>query len=186
MKKKAENKGTKVIAGPVRLSYVHVFEKHSITGVESDAKYSAVLLIPKDDKEMVEAFTAAIEQAKTEGKATKWGGKMPANLSLPMRDGDEKDDPVFHGHYLINAKANTKPGVVDVYKKDITDPEAIYSGVWAYVSVNMFAFASAGNKGVACGLNNLMKAKDGEFLGGRSSAESDFADVEADVEDDDL
>jgi hypothetical protein len=41
----------------------------------------------------------------------------------------------------------------------------------------------SGNRGIACGLNNLQKLKDGESLGGRVSAEVDFADP---FEDDDL
>ena len=41
-----------------------------------------------------------------------------------------------------------------------------------------------GNKGVACGLNNLMKWKDDDHLGGRVSAEADFEDVDTSGEDD--
>ena len=40
---------------------------------------------------------------------------------------------------------------------------------------NFYAFNSNGNKGIACGLNNLQKIKDGEPLGGKSRAEDDFA-----------
>ena len=39
-----------------------------------------------------------------------------------------------------------------------------------------------GNRGIACGLNNLQKIRDGEPLGGKSRAEDDFA--AADDEDD--
>ena len=37
-----------------------------------------------------------------------------------------------------------------------------------------------GGKGIACGLNNLQKIRDGEPLGGKASAESDFASDEDD------
>lgn len=40
---------------------------------------------------------------------------------------------------------------------------------------NFYAFNSNGNKGIACGLNNLQKIADGEPLGGKSRAEDDFA-----------
>ncbi len=35
---------------------------------------------------------------------------------------------------------------------------------------------SNGNKGIACGLNNLQKIRDGEPLGGKSHPEDDFSD----------
>lgn len=50
------------------------------------------------------------------------------------------------------------------------------------MSVTFYAYDVNGNRGVACGLNNIMKYKDDERLGGRASAESDFADL--DMEDD--
>lgn len=36
------------------------------------------------------------------------------------------------------------------------------------------------NRGIACGLNNLQKIRDGDPLGGKASAESDFATDEDD------
>ena len=59
----------------------------------------------------------------------------------------------------------------------------MYSGVWAILSVTFYAYEVSGNRGVACGLNNVMKYKDGEMLGGRASADSDFDGL--DTEDDD-
>lgn len=53
----------------------------------------------------------------------------------------------------------------------------IYSGVYGRVSISFYAFNSNGNKGIACGLNNLQKIKDGEPLGGHTSAEADFASL---------
>lgn len=64
------------------------------------------------------------------------------------------------------------------------DEDEIYSGVWAIVSVTFFGYDVSGNRGVACGLNNIMKFKDGERLGGRASAESDFADIGMEDDDD--
>ena len=65
------------------------------------------------------------------------------------------------------------------------DEDEIYSGMWALVSVTFFGYDVSGNRGVAVGLNNVMKYKDDERLGGRSSADSDFADIDME-EDDDL
>lgn len=35
----------------------------------------------------------------------------------------------------------------------------VYSGVYGRASDNLYAFNSSGNKGIACGLNNLQKNK---------------------------
>ena len=63
----------------------------------------------------------------------------------------------------------------------ILDRAEVYSGCYARVSVNFYAFNSNGNRGIACGLGNIQKVRDGEPLGGRSSAADDFA---TDVDDD--
>lgn len=178
-------KDTKVVFGPCRLSYTHVFSKYSPDGDAATGKYMTNVLIPKKEKETIEAIKKAIEAAKKAATASKWGGKEPKKLDLPLRDGDtdKEDDEIYAGHYYINAKSNTRPGICDKHKNPIVDEEEIYSGVWAYVSVTFYGYDVSGNRGVACGLNNIMKFKDGERLGGRSSAESDFDGI--DCEDDD-
>ena len=115
---------------------------------------------------------------------SKWSGKEPKKLALPLNDGDDKDDELYEDHFFVNAKCNTRPGIVDRNKQPIVDEEEMYSGVWAIVSVTFFPYNTNGNKGVACGLNNLMKWKDDDHLGGRVSAEADFEDVDTSGEDD--
>lgn len=179
-------KENKVIFGPCRLSYTHVFNRYNPDGDQADGKYMTNVLIPKDEKETIEAINKAIAEAKKQAIVSKWGGKEPKKLDMPLRDGDEKDDENYEGHLFVNAKSNTRPGIVDRKKVPIVDEEEVYSGVWAIVSVTFFGYDKNGNKGVACGLNNIMKFKDDEHFGGRVSAESDFGDVNLDDEDDDL
>ena len=57
----------------------------------------------------------------------------------------------------------------------IMNRSEVYSGVYGRASICFYAFNANGNKGIACGLNNLQKISDGESLGGKASAESDFA-----------
>lgn len=178
-------KDTKVVFGPVRLSYTHLFSKYAPDGDTTNGKYMTNVILPKEEKETVKAINAAIEAAKKAAIASKWGGKEPKKLDLPLRDGDEKEDEVYEGAYYLNAKSNTRPGIVDKHKSPIVDEDEIYSGVWAIISVTFYGYDVSGNRGVACGLNNVMKFKDGERLGGRSSADNDFADIDAE-EDDDL
>lgn len=82
----------------------------------------------------------------------KFGGKKPnkAAIKLPLRDGDiERDDEAYKGHYFINANSTTAPQIVDRAVKPILDRSEVYSGCYARVSLNFYAFNSNGNKGIA-------------------------------------
>ena len=168
---------TKVITGVnSRFSYFHGWEPVSING--GAEKYSVSVLIPKDDKETINAIHAAVDAAIEEGIA-KFGGKKPnkAAIKLPLRDGDVErpDDAAYANAYFVNANATTAPGIVDADCNPILQRSEVYSGVYGRASISFYAFNSSGNKGIACGLNNLQKLRDGEPLGGHASAETDFA-----------
>ena len=188
-----ENSETKVLTGKVRLSYAHIFEPQSIDGGEE--KYSCAILIPKTDKETLRKIQAAVNAAIEQGKS-KWGGKVPANLKKPLRDGDDErpDDENYAGHYFLNATSKTKPGIAKPIGKDangktkfqeITDSTEVYSGCYARVSLNFYAFDAKGNRGVAAGLNNIVKVQDGEPLAGRTTVSDEFADEDFDIDGDD-
>lgn len=177
---------TKVITGKVRFSYVNIFKSRSFQPGQ-DEKFSICLLIPKKDKDTIKKIQTAIDAAIKQGVADKWGGKKPANLKLPLRDGDDEradEAEEYTSMYFINANSNQKPGIIDMYRNEIVDQTEVYSGCWGRASINFFPFNSNGNKGVAVGLNNIQKLGDGEPLGGtRAAAEDDFAD---DFDDDDM
>lgn len=172
---------TKVITGTVRLSYAHVWEPQSING--GDEKYSVSLIIPKSDKATISKIRAAIDAAIEEGVA-KFGGKKPnkATLKLPLRDGDTErpEDEAYKDSYFVNANSKTPPQIVDTRVQPILDRNEVYSGCYARVSITFYAFNSNGNKGIACGLGNIQKVRDGESLGGHSNAEDDFDTLEDD------
>jgi len=170
----------KVITGPdTRWSYANVWEAKSING--GSPKFSVSLIIPKGDTRTVAKVKAAIEAAYREGEAKlKGNGKTVPPLSTiktPLRDGDTErpDDPAYANAYFINANSATAPGIVDADRQPILDRSEVYSGVYGRASINFYAFNSNGNRGIACGLNNLQKIRDGEPLGGKSRAEDDFA-----------
>lgn len=174
----ANQNPTKVITGIVRLSYANVWEPKSING--GDPKYSCSVIIPKTDTVTINAINAAIDAAIKDGIG-KFGGKIPnkAALKLPLRDGDtERDDEVYKGCWFVNANSKTAPQIVDKFVKPILDRSEIYSGVFAHVSLSFYAFNSNGNRGVACGLGNIQKVRDGEPLGGRTNASDEFQTVE--------
>lgn len=169
---------TKVVTGIVRLSYANVWEPKSING--GAEKYSVSLIIPKSDKKTIADIEKAIDNAIKEG-ASKFGGKIPnkAVLKLPLRDGDlERDDEAYKDSFFVNANSTTPPQIVDTKVQPILDRNEVYSGVYARVSVTFYAFNSNGNKGIACGLGNIQKVRDGEPLGGRSNAIDDFTTLD--------
>lgn len=175
---------TKVITGVnTRWSYVNAWEPKSING--GAPKYSVSLIIPKSDTKTIKKIQAAIQAAYDEGQGKlKGNGKSVPALSVlktPLRDGDAErpDDAAYADSYFINANSGTAPGIVDADRQPILDRSEVYSGVYGRASINFYAFNSNGNKGIACGLNNLQKIKDGEPLGGKSRAEDDF-DTEED------
>lgn len=176
---------TKVITGPkTRWYYANVWDAKSING--GAPKYSVSLIIPKSDTKTVKKIQAAIQAAYEEGQSKlKGNGKSVPALSViktPLRDGDAErpDDEAYKNSYFINANSATAPGIVDADRNPILERSEVYSGVYGRASISLYAFNSNGNRGIACGLNNLQKISDGEPLGGKSRAEDDF-----DTDDDD-
>lgn len=167
---------TKVIV-PCRLSYANIWEPQSING--SDPKFSVSAIIPKSDTKTINAIKSAIEQAKKDSVA-KWGGKIPANLKTPLRDGDidRPDDESYANSYFFNANSRQAPQVVDVQVQPILDQNEVYSGCFGRISVTFYGYNSNGNRGIAAGLGNVQKLKDGEPLGGRSRASDDFNTID--------
>ena len=158
------NNPMKVITGPeTRWSYANVWEPKSING--GTPKYSVSLIIPKSDTKTVEKIQSAIQAAYDEGQGKlKGNGKSVPALSVlktPLRDGDAErpDDPAYADSYFINANSAAAPGIVDVDRQPIIDRSEVYSGVYGRASINFYAFNSNGNKGIACGLNNLQKVR---------------------------
>ena len=166
---------TKVVTGVVRLSYANVWEPKSING--GAEKFSVSLIIPKADTKTLGAIQKAIDAAIDEGRG-KFGGKVPskATLKLPLRDGDvdRPDDEAYTNCYFINANSSSAPEIVDKSLNPILNRSEVYSGVYARASINFYAFNSNGNRGIACGLGNIQKVRDGEPLGGKTSAADDF------------
>lgn len=185
MSKKYANP-TKVVTGPKTvMSYLNVNEPKTPIG-GGTPKYSVSLIIPKDDTETVRKIKAAIEAAYQEGqgKLKGSGRSVPAlsAIKTPLRDGDQErpDDEAYAGSYFVNANSSTKPGVVDRDLQPIIETSELYSGIIGRASINFYAYNSNGNRGIACGLNNLQKLSDGTPLGGHSRAEDDFADLDDD------
>ena len=182
---------TKVVTGVnTRWSYANVWDPKSING--GKPKYSVSLIIPKSDTATIDKIKSAIRAAYEEGESKlKGNGKfVPAleDIKTPLRDGDKerKGDDAYANSYFINANSDLAPGIVDANRQPILERSEVYSGVYGRASINFYAFNTNGNKGIACGLNNLQKIRDGEPLGSRSRAEDDFAGYDDGDDNDDF
>lgn len=176
-----QNIATKVLTGEVRLSYVNLTAPRAAQP-NAQPKYSVTLLIPKTDNATLMDINASIKAAYEEGVTKKWGGAHPQQKII-VHDGDGLRPSGLpfgdecKGHWVLTASSKNKPQVVGIDNVNCElASNDIYSGMYARVTINFFAYDTAGSKGVGCGLGNVMKTRDGEPLSGGASAASDFAD----------
>ena len=111
---------------------------------------------------------------------------MPPLVAIPVHDGDgarPSDGMPFgeecRGHWVFTASSKQAPQVVDLNLNPIINQTEVYSGMYARVSINFFAYNSNGKKGIGCGLGNVQKVEDGEPLGSRTTAADDFGSMQA-------
>lgn len=176
---------SKVIIQDVRFSYVHLFDK------DSNDKYSVSLIIAKNNPQIAD-IKKAIQEAVKAG-AAKLGTNFKLDLGKVLHDGDidKLDDEAYANSYYLNAKSSKPVGIVKKNETgmggkvmSITDQSEFYSGCYGAASVSFFAFNSGTNKGIGVGLNNVLKLRDGDILGGGSSAANDFDELLGSTEED--
>ena len=167
-----------MITPVIRFSYANVFEpKETPSG---DMKFSIACLLPKEDQAGLILLTNAIQAAIDEGlkKNTFAQGHIP-HLRPTIRDGDIELNndgvPKNPGFWFFNANSKNPPGIIDEHLKALTSPDEFYSGCWGRADVNFFPYNQSGNRGVGCGLNNLMKTKDDDRMDGRQTASTAFS-----------
>lgn len=156
--------------------------KDAIREAYANGPQKEVQIIPakKDlvtDAEKKKLRVCAYQEGQSKLKGNSKSVPPLAAIKTPLRDGDieRPDDPAYANAYFINANSATAPGIVDADRNPVLTRSEVYSGVYGRASINLYAFNSNGNKGIACGLNNLQLIRAGEPLGGKASAESDFA-----------
>ena len=171
----------------VRLSYCNLFQaKPPFNNPNGDPKFSCTILVPKTNTEAKAAIDAAIQQAIESGVAKAWGGVRPPQPNICIHDGDgvKPSDGSPYGEeckgmwvFTASAKQDRPPFVVDGQVQKIIDPTQVYSGMWANVNVNFFAYNSAGKKGIGCGLNGVQKVRDDVPLSGQVTPEEAFSAI---------
>lgn len=178
-------KGVTVITPKAQACYAYVWEPRESLNKDKPPQYSIRLLFDR------KTDLSKLKKAASQAAKNFFGDRIPKGLESPFHDGNDKDDPIFKNKIYINAKSNTKPGIVDADVNPIMDQSDFYSGCMCKASVYAFAYDTAGNQGVAFLLNNIQKIGDGPRLSGRKAAEDEFEEEDtedaegADEEDDD-
>lgn len=171
--------------GIVRLSFCHIWEPQAPQNGQGDPKYSVTLLIPKTDTATLNSIYADMAVAEQQGVTSKWGGVKPPIVKTPLYDGDgvrpsgEPFGAECRGHMVMTASCKNQPPVVDQQVQPIINRSEVYSGCYARVNINFFAYAQNGNKGIGCGLNCVQKWEDGEPLAGTVSVTEAFGGANA-------
>lgn len=158
----------KIVTGLVRFANVHLYAPYSIVG---EKKYSITLLVPKSELETIEKIKAAYSVLKSEYEA-----KSVKKSWMPMafRDGDiEKSCEEYKDNFFITAASIEKPGIVDKELNPLIDPDEVYGGCYGRASFTLFIYEFNNKLGIAAGLNNIQKLKDGKRLDAKD-IQSDF------------
>lgn len=168
-------KPTKLITPVFRGSFVTLVKARSIEEGQTP-KYSILAPLSKTNKEAT-AFIAKLRAEIARVVLAKFGKAIPekALKHFPIRDGDTMEQEGFAGHWCISASNKFKPGVVDGAGNKLFSEEDLYSGAWYRASISVWAWShKTGGKGVSINLDNVLKTKDDEKIGGGTKAEDDF------------
>lgn len=180
----ARKTGSKLIIGPVRLSFPWLHQPQPPMEGTGEGKYGCVILIPPDYD------IAPIVAAMNEAAVAKWGtdkAKWPRLKFAPekrIQPCEEKGDLAGYlpSWRFVGLTSKAQPSVVDAQLQPVTDiKKEAYGGRWAKVSANPFAFDANGVRGVSLGLNNVQLLAHDEPFAGKPKATDDFDEVLEDM-----
>ena len=179
----AEKAKKKFIVTPMfRVSFPDIKERSIIDGVKGN--YRLVMMFD------AEADLSELKAMAKEARLKKWPKELPKKFRNPFKkvsdmDEDDRYDGMEEGMVILSAGSKYRPGVVNSKREDIELEELdtyLYGGMYARAAVSAFPYDTAGNRGVAFGIDAIQIIKEGEPLGGgKVDAQEAFADVE-DVE----
>lgn len=174
-------------------SFPKLFQPDAFEGQEP--KYSVMLgFTPDTDLSEIKKAAAAVAKKK-------WGDQAKAILSDGIfRDHDaevkkgKKSKGFPEGTLFFNARSKTQPPVfarkaaddgrpVLISEAEGTtrgNPREIYGGVKVRAIVSVYAYDTAGNRGIGFGLEGVQRWEDGPRLDGASDVSSMFDFEEAD------
>ena len=173
---KNENHSQKVTTPEFRLSFPK-FEKAEQIMDQGPNYFSCQLLFDK------KGDNSWIQNILKDLYKKKWGDvKKPSTFKSPWRDGDEKaaesDIECYVGTMFMNAKAGEKDKILFIDgKKNVIDQSAFYAGCYCKAVIEFRTFDNKYGKGISAWLKGIQFVKDGESLGGGSTASSDDFEV---------
>lgn len=188
----------RVILKGVRLSFADIWKPKTVKredGTESDPKFSANFLIPKNGnlqavyKGKTMPIMAALKAAKIDAIAKKLGEDKAKELKIrannyAVKDGDEENYDGYAGHWYVSANNRRKPVVKGRDKRDLTEADGVvYSGCYVNAIVT-FWYQAAGTKNgnsvphaVYASLEAIQFVRDGEPFGAPGVTDDDFEDL---------
>ncbi|MDY6281859.1 MAG: DUF2815 family protein [Erysipelotrichaceae bacterium] len=189
-----KNPATRVKTSEVRLSFCHLAEPYSYGNDDQQSpKYSVSMIISKSDSATIAAIRTNYNLAIEHG-IEKYGEAFRKKATPLVRpegsdqgllidcDKDERyqEDKDYKNCYILSAKSLTPAPVyaIETGKKQLTPDEIkelVYSGCYGKVLFNFYPYNNR-RMGIACGLDSVLKTRDGESLGGRVNAMDYFGD----------
>lgn len=169
--------------GPVRGSFLHIFERSKPIPPNPTGKYTATALFPPA------ADLSILKTAASEAALSKWataGQPDGPTLHSPFRQQSEKAATIAGytpgGIFIVGVADQRAPYIVDERGAPLTRAEEVESGFWYLMVFRPFVFDTGMKKGVSFGINGLMRiAKDKTFSAGGSDPVTDFAGVQIDT-----
>jgi hypothetical protein len=191
-----KKKPTKLITPVFRLSFPNLFVARKGDNDDKDAKakfgcaaiWTPAKFTPRE-KELWLAIMRGLDAESQRAFQSPWK-ELADNIRRGVRDGKAKKGVEGYGEgtRFANLTSNSRPGVIDVDKVTDISPEEgnadlVYPGCFCRATVNVYSFGlkpGSKGKGVALGLRNLQKVKDGARLDNRVAAADDFdEDIDA-------
>jgi len=166
----------KVTTPEFRVSFPALFEA-KLNTLSNKTEFSCQMIFEKT------ADLAPLKKMAKDCAIEKWSNKIPEKLRSPFRDGDEYNETADNqreelaGKIFINCKSKQRPGLVDGNLQAIIDQGDFYGGCYARATIRAYAYDQKGNRGVAFGLLNVQKLRDGEPFSGKLKAEDDFSPI---------
>jgi len=151
--------------------------------MDGSAKYSVRLLSDKLNEKESKKIFSALKEAYNNGKELfkKNGRDIPALTDIPssIKNGEKLNNPIYEKYFVIDAKSNTQPQVIDK-EKNLLNADVIQSGSEIVAAISLFPYNVNGNCGISCKLNSIMFIRQGSPIVEESNAAEDFADFNFD------
>lgn len=166
------------------IDYPNIFEPKKIMNQGKEV-YSATIIIPKDADQAgktIDKITSIFSRLSKEDERLDGRGFC----RIPLIDGDSTNlegNPYperYHNAYILRAKSNYQPhiysynDITELYEELEDGDERVFAGMEAAVTINFFAYAIGGNRGIGVGLGDMCVTGKGEHFFDSNTAAKQF------------